>query len=266
MFELDDLNIFSAISNPTRLEILLKLQQDSMKLGNIAQGMKMTIQAIQKHIDKLAKSGLIEKDMEGVFSVTPIGKITLEQIPSFQFLSKNRKYFDNHTFEGIPQSLSLRIGDLYNSEFIGDQMKAWQHNREMCLTNEEYLDSATITIPLEFFDITKLTLKQGVKYRIIFGKNSFVPKGYYEYPERKCWDEAIKKGQVKEKYIEHMPITTVITEKESLLVFSNKHLGEPDTIGEFTGNDSVFKKWCGDLFEYYWNEVPSVKPFKLKEI
>ena len=265
MVELQNLDIFSAISNSTRLAILLNLKEGSLKLGQIAQKMNMSIQAIQKHIDKLVVPGLIEKNIDGVFSVTPIGKITLEQIPAFQFLSKNRKYFDKHTFEGIPQKLSLRIGDLYNSEYLGDQMKAWQHNRDLCLNNREFLDSVTITTPNEFLDIVEENLKHGVKYRMVFGKNSYVPKGFYEYPAKKAWDEGIKNGHVQEKYVEYMPVTLVNTEDESIIVFSNKHLGEPDTIGEFSSKDPIFKQWCRDLFDYYWNDVPSVKPFKLKE-
>jgi len=263
--ESDELRIFEDLSNPIRLEILSSLRSEPLKTTQIAKKLKTSIQALQRHVNRLVESKLIEKNSDGEIALSPIGEITLQQVPAFQFLSKYAKYFSTHTFDGIPNQLLLRIAELNNSEFIGDTMKGWQRARDIAVNGKEFLYSVTITMPVEFFDVAKGNLPKGAQYKIVYGKNTYVPKGYYNYPARNSWAKAQKKSQVEERFVKHVPITVVISENEAHVQFENKKIGEPDTIGIFVSKDDLFRQWCLDLFGYYWNEVPKIEKFKLQE-
>ena len=260
-----NLRIFEDLSNPIRLEILSLLNSEPLMTTQIAKRLKTSIQALQRHINRLAESKLIEKNSDGRISLSSIGEITLQQIPSFQFLSKHAKYFSTHTFDGIPNHLLLRIAELNNSEFIGNTMKGWQRAYEIALEGKEFLYAVTITMPAEFFDVAKSNLSKGAQYKVVYGKNTYVPKGYYEYPARKSWEKAQQKSQVEERFVKHVPITVVISENEAHVQFENKKLGEPDTIGIFVSKDELFRQWCMDLFNHYWNETPKIEKFKIQE-
>ena len=127
------IDILSDISSGPRLEILELLQRESLKASMIAKNTDSSIQAISRHLDKLIESKLIEKTSEGKFRISSIGKITLSQIPFFEFLSKNKKYFETHDFTGIPENLITRMGELVNCKLEPDFMKSVQTAREFCI-------------------------------------------------------------------------------------------------------------------------------------
>lgn len=263
MRDSEELRIFEELSNPMRLETLNLLRFESMKISQIAKKLKSTIQGLQRHISRLAEAGLIEKQVDGRLSLTPIGQITLQQIPSFQFLAKHAKYFLIHTFTGVPSQLLFRIGELNNSELITDPMKGWQKARDMAINAKEFVYSATITMPNEMFDVAKNNFPLGTNYKILFGENSYVPKGYYEYPSRKFWIRSEKNDQVEERFVKHLPITVFVSESEAHVQFENKKLGEPDTLGFFVSKDKIFRSWCMDLFNHYWETVPKIDKFRI---
>ena len=55
------------------------------------------------------------------------------------------------------------------------------------------------------------------------------------------------------KYLTRIPVTFLITEKESV-VNLRRRTGEMDYIG-FFGTDEKFRKWCQDLFMYSWERA-----------
>ena len=60
------------------------------------------------------------------------------------------------------------------------------------------------------------------------------------------------------KYLERIPVTLLITEKESV-VNLRRHNGEMDPIG-FFGTDEKFRKWTRDLFMYCWERAEQWYP------
>lgn len=258
-------SIFENLSSPIRFEILTSLSNEPMKPSQIAKNQKMTIQGIQRHIKRLIDTKLVEKYVDGKIALTPIGEITLQQMPTFEFLTKNSSYFSSHTLTGVPSFLIQRIGELNNSELISDVMRGWQVAKEIAENAKKFLYSVTITMPNEAFDVLQTALQDNLQTKILFGRNTYVSKGYYIHPARKSWVEAKKRGQVEERYVKHVPLTVLISENDAHVQFANKNLGEPDTLGLFVSKDELFKQWCLDLFHYYWNDVSKVDEFKLQE-
>lgn len=221
----EDNGLFSNLASSLRIEILKILQTAPSTQSKLASSLKITIQGLQRHIDRLLKSGLIKKDMEGNLSISSIGVVAMEQIPTFLFLSKHQKYFQTHDFSGIPKRLIQRLGDLYNCEFLDDVMQNWQRAKETIENYEEYFVAVSSIQPIEFFDIAKIRLKKGVKFKLGFPKTRIVAKGYADKRSKTKWDDAIKKSQIEEFFVDNVPVTTVVTEKEAQLLFANTKTG-----------------------------------------
>jgi len=258
--------LFSDLASPIRLEILKILQTAPSTQTKLASSLKMTIQGLQRHIDRLLKSGLIKKENDGNLLISSIGIAALEQIPSFLFLSKFQNHFQTHDFLGVPKRLIQRLGELYNCEFLDDVMQNWQRAKEVIENAEEYFVGVSSMQPIEFFDVAKINLKKGVKFKVGFPKTRLVAKGYSEKRLESGWDEAIKKKQVEEFFVDNVPVTIIVTEKEAELLFANSKTGQIDGASMFYSKDVDFRKWCMDLFDYYYNEIERVDDPQLQEV
>ena len=259
-------NLIIEISSLVRVEILSLLQSSSLKTSQIAKKTNSTVQGVKRHLERLSKAKLIQKQIDGNFSLTPIGYSVLLQIDFFNFFSNNSMYFSNHLLDGIPEHMIRRMGELVSGEYESNTMKGLQRVRNMIVDNNEWAHGIAAVVPLEFFDVMKTNLEKGVTHKIIFGKNTIVPKGFENYPTRiNQWLSAKKKNQIEEKFTEHVPLNMVVTDNEALLVFFN-NTGALDAKSMFFGKDELFRKWCEDLFDYFWNVVPEVPEFKIKEM
>lgn len=262
---MEKINLLSEFASGPRLEILKILEKSDAKPAQIAKQTNTSIQALTRHLERLSNSKLIEKTQNGSFSLTPIAKTSLFQLPFFDFLSKHNDFFLNHTFDGIPDSLLSRLGDLNGGELEVNPMKAIQKARDVYVNSKEWFHACAYTIPLEMYDYAENKLKNKVNLNMVVGKNTFVPNGYYSDPKRKFWEKYAKNGLLEEKFVEHIPINVVVTELDAHLIFANKELGQPLEPIILFGKDELFRKWCTDLFEYYWNDVPKIPEFKLQE-
>lgn len=259
-------DLFSDLASPTKQEILYLLQKKAVNTSQLSKNLKISVQATQKHVKKLLNSRLIEKNTDNSkLSLSTIGQASLQQLLTFDILFKHQKYFSDHSFDGIPSSLAYRLGELINSKYVDDVMEAWQAAKNMNETCEKYMYGLGAIIPLEFYDGAFGKLKHGVKYKLIYAKNSIVPKGFHKKRMDPQWQKAIKNGQVEERYVERLSVVTNVTDKENILVFADKKTLQVDPNSIFISNNIVFHKWCYDLFFYYWDNVKKIKPFRLEE-
>ena len=98
---------------------MYKLNRQESSLSKLAKHLNVTIQEVHRNLNKFMDAGLIEKDSAGIFSLTTFGNTIINQIPTFDFLSKNKEYFSTHTCgEKTPMKFIHRIGALNNCEFI----------------------------------------------------------------------------------------------------------------------------------------------------
>ena len=61
--ELD--KVFSALSDPTRRQILVMLLEDDMAVTDVAEPFEMSLAAISKHLTILTRAGLISQEKRG---------------------------------------------------------------------------------------------------------------------------------------------------------------------------------------------------------
>ena len=91
-------------------------------------------------------------------------------------------------------------------------------------------------------------VSRGLNFRLImqqgFAKKFKFPPGI----------EILKERRV----LERIPVSLLITEKDSVINLRRRN-GDMDYIG-FFGTDEKFRKWCRDLFMYYWEKSGTSVP------
>src|SRR6266545_1897097 len=67
---------FSALSDPTRREVLQRLRSDALSVGEIARGLPVTRPAVSQHLKVLKDAGLVTDRAQGtrrVYHIDPKG-------------------------------------------------------------------------------------------------------------------------------------------------------------------------------------------------
>lgn len=70
---------FSALSDPTRREILRMLQQKSLTAGEIADAFEMTKPSVSHHLNKLKDAELIVSERKGQFLIYSINASVVQE-------------------------------------------------------------------------------------------------------------------------------------------------------------------------------------------
>ena len=73
-------DVFKALNDPTRREILKMLRQQDMTAGDIASKFEMTAPSISHHLDKLKRAGLVTILKQGQFVLYSINTTILDDL------------------------------------------------------------------------------------------------------------------------------------------------------------------------------------------
>jgi ArsR family transcriptional regulator, arsenate/arsenite/antimonite-responsive transcriptional repressor len=73
-------DVFKALNDPARREILKMLQKRDMTAGDIAANFKMTAPSISHHLDKLKRAGLVTTVKQGQFVLYSINTTIIDDL------------------------------------------------------------------------------------------------------------------------------------------------------------------------------------------
>ena len=80
----------------------------------------LTVQETSRHLSRLEKVGLTEKDVDGLHYAIRYAGLVLNQLPALDFEYQNRDYFNSHSLDGLPKEFVSRIGELKDSTLVED--------------------------------------------------------------------------------------------------------------------------------------------------
>ena len=81
--------IFKALNDPARREILKMLQKQDMTAGDIAAKFEMTAPSISHHLDKLKRAGLVTTVQQGPFIHYSINTTIIDDLLQYIITLKN---------------------------------------------------------------------------------------------------------------------------------------------------------------------------------
>lgn len=246
-------DLFFILASIDRLTILSELHNMKLKSSHLAVKLSATPQETSKHLMRLRDATLIEKDSDGFLSLTAFGKIIVNLVPSFRFLTQNREYFLSHDLSSLPLEFIERLGELQEEEHASNVGSVITHLQQVVHSAEEYIwlmadhrlgNQEYVT------KSGKLESNTTVTWKVILPADSNID-----------WTEiqrnaGIHKGRIEYNLIkepDNIKTGIAMNEKMAGVLFSNA-MGKIDFNGGFRSDNALFHKWCKDLFIYHWNK------------
>ena len=229
------------LASESRLGILRELKDKNLKMNELGRKLDLTATEAFRQLQRLSEAKLIQKLPEGTYELTQIGKLTLQLLPSLEFIFKHKEYFLNHDIWRLPYSFVNRIGELSKGTLSMDTIENMNKAAHIVNEAEKYVwgigDKALESIgPAMAEGIAK-----GVKFRFMFHESllsKYKPvSGEAQFMEKRTLTE--------------IPGMIFCTEKEAGICLPLTE-GRMDYAGFFS-KDQMFVNWTGDLFQYYWD-------------
>jgi len=252
------------LASPQRMQILFKLLEKNSTPTALAKEIDSTKQEVHRNFKRLEYSGLIEKTIDGTFTLTTFGKIVCTQVPSLVFISQNRKYFEGHNFGEIPHKFQMRCGQLANSQYVKGISKVLEQWKNIYKNSNDYVYEVISEVPLDLIKPIVKKVKKGVKFKYIFSETALVPKGRKALLKKLGFDKLIEQGLIQRKMEKNVQTIVILNEKEACIMFPTLD-GESDLSEMFYSDDIMFHEWCLDYFRYCWYGSDVFRESKLKE-
>jgi predicted transcriptional regulator len=123
-----------------RLTLLSEIAiEKKQKLSQLTVKLSATSQEASKHLMRLRNARLIEKDSDGFFGLTPLGKIIVNLLPSIRFLTQNREYFLTHDISSLPLEFIERLGELQEGQYADNVGSVLAHLQQLAQSAEKYI-------------------------------------------------------------------------------------------------------------------------------
>ncbi|MEJ2261635.1 MAG: helix-turn-helix domain-containing protein, partial [Nitrosopumilaceae archaeon] len=251
LLNLHQKDIFSAIDNATRRSILFHLREKQMKGSQISKKLGISLQAFQKHISKLYEVNLISKNSNGMISLTQTGFALTEQIPSIQFLSENKEFFQTHSLSFLPTEFVQRIGDIQNHEKISGLPKIIKKLHQILEESTEY---SKFIDWQRYFETTQISLSKllsnSKKIQCISTQDKTSQDGNELFGKNNKTELNFKKT-IEVKFAKNLNFLPYLSNQSAMVMFPDLN-GVPDTNTTLFSKDERFIGWCSDLFDFIW--------------
>lgn len=256
---------FFELASEQRLAIIFRLNEKSAKISQLAKDLDITMQEAHRNVSRLQDAGLIEKDPEGIFSLTTFGNTITKQIPTFNYLSKHKEYFSEHILGELPIKFIMRLGALDKCEFVKGVVAILERWKDIYREAEEYIYEIVPQVPIDLIEPAVSRVKQGVKYSYVLPKDVIIPKGRKDLLKKLGHNELLNKAAIERHMVESVKVAVILNEKQAAVLFPTQK-GETDMNMIFYSIDRVFHEWCLDYFRYRWYGSDIFDESKLKEI
>ncbi len=242
------------LSNEDRLNILKELEKNPMRLSRVSEKFNFTVPETARNLTRLAEADLITKDVDGYFHLTPIGEATLHIIPSFDFISKHKKYFKTHTISNLPQEYLASIGALQKSEFMSKFSETLFIAENAIREAEEFFWISVDQVLASSLQLFMDAINRGVECRKLMPRNAVIPPSILKLANDPFFDRAARAKKVESRYLDSIDAYICISEKEVASIGFKNSEGVFD-YGAFRATDEAALNWTKSLYLYYWERA-----------
>jgi predicted transcriptional regulator len=224
------------------LGILRELETKKLRMQEIARKLDLTDTETCRQLQRLSDAQLIQKQPDGTYMITCLGTVNLHLITPIDFVNRNSVYFVGHDLSIIPSEFVSRLGELSDAEFCKEAMSGFNRVRKMVFDAKKYLWSMAEQVDSSHIQPVTEKVANGLDFKFIMAQDL----ARY-YANSNDVEVGVLRGS---RFIKRVPVTFVINECEATVVFRTCG-GVMDYTGLF-GTGARFRKWCEDLFMYYW--------------
>ena len=253
---------FLELASEQRLSILQKLYHQNAKLTDLSKELDSTKPHVHRDLQRLDKAGMIEKNVDGRYSLTIYGKSICGLIPSLLFISSNKNYFQNHNFGNLSNKFLQRIGALTEGNLITGYSKVIEIWKKIITNSDNYVYGLLAEEPSELIEPILKKASQGIKIQSIFSESTIIPEERDKIIKKFNLKKLLTDGVIQRNVIPDIKIVVLLNEQEGCIAFPNNE-NEPD-IGKIFHSDSAdFHEWCLDYFRYCWHNSKPLRDEKI---
>ena len=234
------------LSSTDRVTLLREISKERVRLSQLAMRLSATVQETSRHLLRLSHAGLIGKDSEGLYFLTPYGKTVLRLMPSLDFLTKHKKYFVSHDIMPLPLSFLERIGELSESTYAEKLGGVLDHTRQVVNEAKEFVWLMADQILTIDPNLQKRSLESNVSVRTI------IPVTESAAPQISA--NLTIPDNLEVRFADQVSAGIAMNESLAGVVFHDLS-GRIDFNCGFAGRNQVFHGWCRDLFMYQWEHA-----------
>ena len=258
---MDSLNsLLFELSSSDRLDILYLVKKTPMKLSHISSKLDFTVQEASRNVGRLAEAGLIRKDVDGAFYLTPFGEEVLNLLKGFNFLSDNKDYFLRHSASSLPEQFRASLGIFEHFSYVSDVMIAFHNVEKMIANAEKFVWIMTNQILASTLPYLLQELERGGEFQLLMPKDYRMTEEIFQSTRHPTFDKAVRNRKLEIKFIEKVDFFLCLSEKEVGALGFPSLDGKPDYNGGFRAENEVAVNWAIGLFSYYWEKSTSEVP------
>lgn len=235
-------NLFFNLASESRLDILSALSLNELKMNELARKINITPTEASRQIQRLLDELIIQKQPDGVYTLTNYGKLVLHFFPSVDFIYRHRQYFLEHDVWQLPSQFISRLGELSQGTLFTEMADTVNKIEYMMQSSDDHVWTMTDQIMTVHENAMKEKISKGIKLRSIV----------HERLIRSSQVQAFGKN-VERRVMASIPGLFSITEKEGFFALLSTD-GKLSSSG-FFGRDPQFMKWVNDVFLYYWDKT-----------
>ena len=235
------------LSHPERLHILNLLKKEPMRLSQISKKLKITTAEVSRHLDRLSKAKLIDRDSESSFYITPFSSIILAEVARFDFMTGNIDFFLNHDMSLIPEHLHW-LDSMATGEFTQGTLETSSLIKDISVNAEDYIYVISAEVMRGMVDIDCRRYDEGVIFRKIYPEDAEISE---EYRTRLGENFEIRT-------LENVPLGLKMSEKMGGVALRDT-AGKVDYSMGLVGEHESFRRWVRAIFDHYWSQAKPLR-------
>jgi len=264
---------FFELGSAQRIAIIFQIAESKCNLAKLSKQLDSTMPEVRRNIIRLVTSGFIERESDGTFVLTTFGKTILEQIPTIDFLSRNKDYFSDHLLSPLPLKFRRRIGSLSDSVSISGFVSVGECLKDIYEKSQKYAYAMIPEVPLDLIESIAGRLKKAenkdFRFSYILPTHAIVPKRRKELLEALGFNELLKKGTVERRMVNSLLVGVVLNDFQACVIFpriQRNNKIDIDMTSMFYSEDPDFHEWCLDYYRYVWHNARSFEQRGLVEV
>ena len=249
MLSVDDL--FFELSNEDRLALIRMLRAEPSNLTALSKKLDLSLQQTSRHLTRMGKTGLTEKNPSGKYSLTGYGWLIVDALDHLSFVSTYREYICGHDLSGLPIDFLRTIDRLGKSDLKLNAIEFLGYISQNLEKADHFIYLQIDLYPFDTAENLKAAPENGVRVRVL--KNHSVSSrdiAFNPVHLRSCDGELplveVRKSAIDGPYL-------YVSDAGCAVAF--KTGTEYDYKG-FTSQDPDAVEWCRGLFQYNWETLP----------
>jgi predicted transcriptional regulator len=240
--------LFFLLASMDRKRILSELQNENLKLNEIAKRLDMTSTESLRQLQRLTEAHLLEKMPAGTYRLTPYAKLVLDTSSPLDFICKFREFFLDHDTSLLPEEFRARLGELSGCKLTTSTAESINTEAEMLRGAQKRIDGTVVGFKV-LLDISMQRLQEGAKVRWLMNE-SFLTEARSLLRSAKQLPEMRSTPRV----LGNIGVT------DRMAMVSIRRIDGTMSDYSFYGEDASFMKWADDLFMHEWEKA---KPWHL---